>query len=101
MPDNHGLLSDEEKTKIVQWINSKAKNHVCPSCGSNSWALADHVLNFPVFAGGTIVIGGTNYPAVLLACNTCAFVRHYMLVPMGVLPPPIEAEVEKDGGADG
>ena len=86
MAEDRGKLSEEQKTKIVSWLNQKVKNHNCPACGTNSWAIGDHLLSNNPFMGGMLVVGGATYPTAFLVCNNCAYIRQFMAVPMGLLP---------------
>lgn len=85
MPEENGKLTQKDKTKIADWLNNKSKFHNCPSCGSNAWTLGDDLLNLMVYSGGNLVLGGPTYPVAFLVCNTCAYVRQYMAVPMGII----------------
>jgi hypothetical protein len=80
-----GKLTPSDKAKIIDWLNEKSPNHKCPSCGQNSWLIADDLVNYMPFTGPNFVVGGTSYPAALMVCTNCSYVRTYMAVPMGLL----------------
>lgn len=89
MVDDNGALSADDKQKFLNWLNQKGRiNPACPVCGSNNWTVGDHLVQNTTYnpAAG-LVVGGPSYPAALLVCNTCAFTRHFMAVPIGLLPP--------------
>lgn len=87
MPDSDGKLNAADKEKALSWLNAKAKFHNCPSCGDNNWTFGDDLLNMMPYTGGSMIIGGPTYPVAFLVCNTCAYVRQYMAIPMGMLEP--------------
>ena len=94
MAEPTGKLSQIDKDKIVEWVNTRSKFHNCPSCGDNNWTVGDDLLNMMPYNGGNLVLGGPAYPAAFLVCNHCAYVRQYMAVPMGLLASSSEGERE-------
>jgi hypothetical protein len=99
MPDQHGKLTIEEGQKIAKWFQAHT-NSACPSCGaSGSWAVAEHLINLAPFTGGTLFIGGTAYPAVMLVCQKCAYFRLYSAVLLGLDIQGDKKEEAKSGGA--
>lgn len=96
MPDPNGKLTQADKAKFVAWMNDKAKHHQCPVCATNAWTIGDDLINAMPYTGAGFVIGGPSYPLAFLVCNNCAYTRHFMAVPIGILP----ASEEKEGGSD-
>lgn len=96
MQDSSGKLSQADKDKIVTWLKEKGKNHHCPVCSVNDWTVADNLLNGMVFSGGNFIVGGPSYPMAFIVCNNCAYTRHFMAVPMGIIPG--EDKEPSDGG---
>lgn len=78
------MLTQDEKQKIVAWLNEKGVNHSCPFCGQNNWSIGDHLLSGMVHTGGGLVIGGAAYPSAFTVCNNCAYTRQFMAVPIGI-----------------
>ena len=95
MPDQHGKLTQADKQKAINWFNTKTKNHNCPSCGENSWTVGDDLLNLMPYTGGNMIIGGPSYPTAFLVCNSCAYIRQYMAIPMGILNQVTEEVAKK------
>lgn len=91
-----GKLTDEDKSRIVKWLQTKTTIHSCPSCGSNNWTVGDDLINLMPFTGGNLIIGGPTYPAAFVVCNSCAFIKHFMAVPIGVVNA-----APKEGGGNG
>lgn len=85
MPDQNGQLNKEEKQKITAWLDEKGVNHSCPVCTKNKWTLGDHLISGMVHTGSGVSIGGAAYPTAFLVCTNCAYTRHFMAVPMGLL----------------
>jgi C4-type Zn-finger protein len=81
-----GKLSPEGKQKFVEWLNEKSKSAECPVCGTNQWNVGDDLLNLTPFTGGTLVVGGLSYPVAFISCGNCMYVRHFMAVPLGLVP---------------
>jgi ribosomal protein L32 len=100
MPDQHGKLTDEEAKKATAWLNAHTKLHGCPSCGSNRWTLAPHLVNLMTYAGRAIVIGGPTYPAILLVCNECGHFRLHSAIVAGVLPRPELPKKQQEENAE-
>ena len=87
MPDHDGKLTDEEREKAVAWLNEKTKNYECPVCGTNNWAIGQHIIQEDIYRGGNVIVGGSVYPTVFVVCTNCAYVRHFMAIQMGVIDP--------------
>lgn len=89
-----------EREKIVGWLTQKGKNHNCPFCLTNNWALGDHLLSGMVFYGGNFVVGSSSYPQFFLICSNCSYTRHFMAVPV-LGASALEPLNETEGGAVG
>lgn len=96
MPDKNGKLTEADQKKAVDWLNSKTKFHNCPSCGENNWTVGPELLNFMPYTGGGLVIGGPTYPVAFIVCNSCAYIKQYMAIPMGIIGAGIKADKEND-----
>lgn len=78
-------LSKADRSKIVDWLNTRQKFGDCPVCGTNHWTVGGHLLHGQALgANGGIIIGGSNYPMAFVVCDNCAYVRQFMAVPMGL-----------------
>lgn len=84
---NDGKLSDEQRKKFGAWISSKAAMiGKCPTCSDRRWALMDHFIDFPIYRGGSVVIGGgPSYPSVGIVCQNCGNTQFINAVLSGVL----------------
>ena len=96
MPDQNGKLTQADKDKFIAWMNKKAKAHHCPVCATNAWTIGDDLINALPYTGGSLVIGGPTYPLAFLVCNNCAYTRHFMAVPIGLISPSENEEGEKN-----
>ncbi|TVQ35314.1 MAG: hypothetical protein EA356_08050 [Geminicoccaceae bacterium] len=85
MPDQTGRLSAEDRKLILNWLQSKGKNHDCPVCSSNKWMIGDHLIAGRIHALDPHAIARENYPQVVLVCTNCAHTRYFMAVPMGLV----------------
>ena len=86
-------LTPEQIQKISEWLATKSRNPTCPVCMTNQWTIGPHLLSGMIFSGGGLVIGGPSYPMVFMICNNCAYVRHFMAIPMGVISPEGKTDV--------
>lgn len=93
---NQGALTKEDKEKVVAHLEAKASSLRCPACRQHNWSIGDHLLSPPVFVGGAIAIGGTNYPMVALVCNNCFNTQFFAAVPLGLTGQKVAGE--KSGG---
>ena len=95
-------LSNSDKKKIVAWLDEKWPGHKCDVCGTNEWALADHLVVPPVYSVGSFMVGGPSYPQAVCVCRNCAQTKFFNAVVIGGLEaleePPKE---EKEGGGNG
>ena len=86
MKEQDGRLSAADKNKVTAWLNEKGVNHSCPVCGENEWIVGDHLLTGVLhFPDGGMSLGGAAYPTVILVCSNCAYTRHFMAGPIGLL----------------
>lgn len=59
---------------VVEYVNSKWTNQVCPMCGSRIWNVADKIFELREFNNGQLVLGGPNsslLPVVPVTCAHC------------------------------
>ncbi|SCZ67706.1 hypothetical protein [Epibacterium ulvae] len=78
-------LTQEEKDQVGDWVASKATNSNCPVCDHNSWAVGDYLVQNPAYVPGSSKPGRASYPAAMLMCSHCAYLRLFMAAPMGLL----------------
>lgn len=89
MPDQFGMLSQEERSAILDHLRHKTKGiPTCPVCGSTEWSLEPAVVS-PVAIGlkdgkSVMMMGGAFLPQVMLI-SKCGFVRYFSAKDVGVL----------------
>ncbi|AMY03179.1 hypothetical protein AB0V79_08550 [Mesorhizobium ciceri] len=86
MPDTEGKMSPEEQKKAIDWLNRKAPNMVCPACKHSSFAIVEHILTPQIHYGGSIIMGGPNYPQFMVVCNNCSHMLTFSAIASGVIP---------------
>ena len=94
-----GSLSQDDKEKIVQWVNQKMEGTVgiiCSICHNKTWTIGDDLVVPPVFKGGDTHIGGRVYPQAMLICNKCAHTIFINAVRIGLMESGT-AEEKSDG----
>jgi hypothetical protein len=90
-------LTQAEKELIAKWLNEKSsgKPPPCPFCGSNTWAVGDHLVAAPVMGTtGTTTIGGPSYPQAMLVSDPCGYTVFFNAVVIGLLHHSLPPEGE-------
>jgi len=81
-------LTKDQKQEVVNWMQSKGINPVCPTCNSSNLGIA-MVANLGAGANNGTVnteINGENLvPVVQVACMECGKIRHFSAVVMGLV----------------
>jgi hypothetical protein len=82
-------LSEEQKKKLAERLNSFPPPQKCSVCGQNTWSLNDTVFEYREFQGGGFVLGPNQsvYPAVFITCNNCGNTHVLNAIRIGVLEP--------------
>ena len=82
-------LNEEQRSKLVEKLNSMGSPTICPLCNSGEWNVSDTIFELREFQGGSLVVGGDHsiYPVIPLTCNECG--NTYFLNPLklGILDP--------------
>lgn len=78
MSEDNGTLTQDQIGKIKKWLDDKAANANCTTCGENDWLVAEHLIAGIRFADGGVRLGGAVYPQIALICSNCSFVRYFM-----------------------
>jgi hypothetical protein len=87
MPDINGLLSADEKNKIIAWLTSFSRPiPICPICGDGNWSVGDHILTGQIYRPGFIIGPGTSYPSIMVISPKCGYTMHINAVLAGILP---------------
>ena len=73
MPDRDGVLTDEDRLAVEEFLGRSGAATRCASCGSEDWTLGDSLAELTAASGRT-------YPCVILFCETCGFVRLHSAV---------------------
>ena len=72
------------------------KDPRCPFSGHNQWTVARDYVELRPYFGGSMVVGGTVYPGVMVVCNGCGYMALFSAVKLGLLAkeetPSKEAE---------
>jgi len=87
MPDERGFLAQDEKRKVVEFLQSKWGDRArCQGCGESHWGVGDIVVSsVPMSGGGGLVIGGPTYPFVVVFCSNCGQAAFVNAIVCGVL----------------
>ncbi len=89
MPDKDGLLTNEERKKVSDWLAKypASPSQACPICANAEWMLAERIVQ-PVNLGpgmGMQLGGAAGYPQVMLI-SPCGYTRYVNAVLIGLLP---------------
>ena len=87
MPDEFGRLSVEDRAGVTDWLVEKCGGIPnCPLCSSRNWVVGTQLSDVMRSDGLDVMVGGTNYPFVVMTCMTCANSIMLNAVVMGLLP---------------
>lgn len=87
MPDEKGVLSPDETTRFVEWIQKHWRTKVCPICQRTQWNIANRIVVHSAIAtkGGMILGSLQSYPHILMTCTVCGYTMHFNAVIAGIL----------------
>ena len=75
-----------DKEKAIAWLNELwPGNRLCPICTNNSWSVSDDLVEIRPYKGGTLVVGGSLYPLMIVTCNTCGHTLLFNAVVAGLV----------------
>jgi hypothetical protein len=80
-------MKEEEKQKVVKWINEKCPNMKCECCGTKQWNLQDNIIAPPNIQNGSIAVGGNMTPQIMLICSKCGNTKYFNAVHIGIFQP--------------
>lgn len=79
-------LDDTQKQQLVAFMNRTRKNHQCPRCHENNWAI-DAIVQVAIQdVVGPMMFGGPVLPLAVLSCRVCAHTEFINLVLAGITP---------------
>lgn len=90
-------LSEEDKKKIIAWLDSKWKGHKCDVCGTNNWALLEHLLIAPIYTEGSYLMAGPVYPQAVCVCHNCAQTKFFNAAMIGLDATAPKQQKPEDG----
>ena len=101
MPDEEGILSQEERAVVAAWINQKwdQRPKLCPVSGETTWVIGRHIVA-PVTQGVSGLTGGATYPLVQLICRDCAYTMLFNAVMIGIISGDTESTEEQEAETD-
>ncbi len=71
--------------KFNKWLEQgKWDLPVCPVSKKRNWSAAENLVEFRPFMGGSLVVGGSVYPAVMLVCKDCGYTIFFNAAVTGV-----------------
>ncbi len=83
MASNKNFFTEEMKKKVIEWIQAKNALKQCECCGANAWFMSDQVVS-PVIYAGSMVVGGTAFPQVMLVCKNCGNTKYFNVLVMNL-----------------
>ena len=106
MPDENGLLTEEERKKVKQYIERVWTHWECPFSGHTDWGLGPMVVQTMTYvgSGGLVIGGGQTYPLVVLVCSGCGYTVFVNAIQAGVVEKKetaIPEEAKESGDATG
>jgi len=89
-------LSAEEMEKVTAWLFEHHAAQPCPACLHPQWTVGDLLVLSQTFNRHGPLPLGVGYPAVVIFCNRCGFMRFHSAYAMGLMPPT-SAEKPEEG----
>ena len=94
MPDEQGLLSEEEQAKLLSYLKGlSATAPSCEFCHTHTWGLLPHIVSpMPL---GPITKWKVYYPHFAISCNKCGNTKFFNAIPSGIMQVPEMNESKK------
>lgn len=84
MPKSSGLFTEEERGKITEWLELKAKSgFACHTCGGKSFSFYSHLVAAPVASADGAAFDNA-FEVVGAVCSNCGHVCWYDADTLGV-----------------
>lgn len=82
-------LTEDQRKKLVEFLNEKRASPNCPMCDSKSWGVSDTIFELREFQGGSLMVGGNQniFPVIPISCNECGHTIFINAIRAGVLNP--------------
>jgi hypothetical protein len=101
MADQPRTLTSAELEKAKAWLEQRQAQQPCPICTNPEWSLSNHFGFAPLYSiwpGGTGQVHvAAGYPAIVVICKRCGFLRMHNAIMMGL----VEADPPTAGGENG
>ncbi len=85
MPDYNGVLTEDERQKIDDWIKKNWHIRNCPICRHQNWILADHVVMPILYSEYGITSSASGYPQIMIICKNCGYTLCFNAITMGII----------------
>lgn len=96
----NGKLSAGDRDAVAKYLERKKANPICPSCGTERWEIGAHLLEMGVYTGSaTQALPRFVFPAVVLVCANCSYLRFHSAVLMGIVEPDKQEDRDRAVGA--
>jgi hypothetical protein len=92
MPTKEGKLTQEDRDKANKWLTERGALTACEACKKQAWKGSPNLVMAPAYVPGGALVPPIVYPAVMLICTNCGFLRMHSAVVMGILPPDDEKQ---------
>lgn len=82
-----GNLTAEGRERALAWLRERWQP--TPACpfhqGPTHWVMQDRLVRLDGFQPKNVVLGGVNYPALLVSCATCGWMLSLSAIQVGVV----------------
>ena len=91
------FFSKEKREQALKHLDATWKNKQCECCQKKNWTLgADIVTPTVLSTGGGVVIGGPQYPAIMVICNNCGNTKFFNAVVSKIIETDNKKGEEED-----
>jgi hypothetical protein len=78
-------LSEAQKQRAREILQSRFTDRTCPSCGGEQWGLQERLHVMPAIDPSGTVDPSMGFPALILTCKECFQVRLFNAAQMGIV----------------
>jgi hypothetical protein len=103
MPDEHGVMSQDELDKAVEWVTKQwGADDYCPMHkGRTEWGVGPQMVQ-TVGYGPRALFGGSTFPLIPVTCQICGYMVFVNAILAGLIhaDPALRTETSEHAQSD-